>query len=478
MHDIEKMITDEKYNLELKEKVNFKDPKSYLKTVSSFANGNDNGYIIFGIEDETKKIVGIDDVKKSYEEIAERIKTRIDPSIVPIIDIVKVKDKNIIIVKVIPGQNTPYYYVNKGTRIAYIRKGDQDCEANSIELNELILRGKNIGWDEQVTDNNYEDFTFKHLKEYFKEIKGYDIDKNSLQSFDLIKDDKLTNAALLYSDQNPVVGSFVACVRWNGLEKISAKDDIEYYGSILDQIDNAMEFVKKHMSNGWVKEGNLARRTIPEYDLNSIREALINAEGHRQYLMRGTNIELDFYDDRIEIVSFGGLDYGRTIEEVLNIPASKRRNPLVCDIFSRLDFMERRGSGIRKMMEAYENDEKKPKFEVKYDAFVVTFYSRLYKNAGVNEENAGVNEENAGVNEENAGVNEINILEEKYHKLNRTKIEILKLIIKDNKITQEEISKRLRKTESTIYRNIKDLKRLNIIERIGSDKKGYWKIKL
>ena len=75
-------------------------------------------------------------------------------------------------------------------------------------------------------------------------------------------------------------------------------------------------------------------------------------------------------------------------------------------------------------------------------------------------------------------MNEINILEEKYHKLNRTKIEILKLIIKDNKITQEEISKRLRKTESTIYRNIKDLKRLNIIERIGSDKKGYWKIKL
>ena len=424
-------------------------------------------------------------MKKSYEEIAERIKTRIAPSIVPTIDIVKVKDKNIIIVKVIPGQNTPYYYVNKGTRIAYIRKGDQDCEANSIELNELILRGKNIGWDEQVTDNNYEDFTFKHLKEYFKEIKGYDIDKNSLQSFDLIKDDKLTNAALLYSDQNPVVGSFVACVRWNGLEKISAKDDIEYYGSILDQIDNAMEFVKKHMSNGWVKEGNLARRTIPEYDLNSIREALINAEGHRQYLMRGTNIELDLYDDRIEIVSFGGLDYGRTIEEVLNIPASKRRNPLVCDIFSRLDFMERRGSGIRKMMEAYENDEKKPKFEVKYDAFVVTFYSRLYKNAGVNEENEYEKEKNEYEKEKNEYENEENEYEkvlkeiyDKYPDLKNTTIQILQEIIKNKNITQEEFSKKFNKSKSTFYRGIRILRELGIIERIGSDKKGYWKIKL
>ena len=485
MHNIEKMITDEKYNLELKEQVNFKEPKNYLKAVSSFANGNDNGYIIFGIEDETKKIVGVKDVKKSYEEIAERIKTRIDPSIVPVMDIVNIEGKDIIIVKVIPGQNTPYYYVNKGTRTAYIRKGDQDCETNSIELNELILRGKNIGWDEQLTDNNYKDFTFNSLKKYFKEIKGFEIDKNSLESFELIKDDKLTNAALLYSDQNPVVGSFIACVRWNGLEKISAKDDIEYYGSILNQIDNAMEFVKKHMSNGWVKEGELARKTIPEYDLNSIREALINAEAHRQYLMRGTNIEVDFYDDRIEIVSFGGLDYGRTIEEVLNIPASKRRNPLICDIFSRLDFMERRGSGIRKMQEAYENDEKKPKFEIIYDAFVVTFYSRLYKNAGIKEENVGINEKNAGIkeenvgiNEKNAGVNEIKKIKEKYPKLNKTKIKILEIIIEDDKITQEEIAKKLRKTETTIYRNIKELRKLNIIQRKGSRKIGYWKINL
>jgi len=478
MNYIEKIITDEKYNLELKEQVNFEEPKKYLKAVSSFANGYDIGYIIFGVEDGTRKIVGVKDIKKSYEEISNRIKTRIDPSITPTIDIIDIEGKKLIVVKVIPGQNTPYYYANKGTRIAYIRKGDQDCEANSIELNELILRGKNIGWDEQITDNYYKDFTFESMKKYFKDIKGYNIDKNSLISFNLLKEDRLTNAALLYSDQNPVVGSFIACTRWNGLKKISAKDDIEYYGSILSQIDNAMEFIKKHMSNGWVKEGKLARREIPEYDLDSLREALINSEAHRLYLMRGTNIEVGFYDDRIEIVSCGGLGYGKTIEEFLKRPTSERRNQLVCDIFSRLDFMERRGSGIEKMLDAYENDEKKPKFEVFNEVFVVTFYSRLYRKVDVKEEKVDVKEEKVDVKEEKVDVNLIDNIKERYPQLRKTNIHILELIVENNNITQEEISNKLNKSKNSIYRNIKKLKELDIIERIGADKNGYWKIKI
>ena len=232
------------------------------------------------------------------------------------------------------------------------------------------------------------------------------------------------------------------------------------------------------MSNGWVKEGKLARREIPEYDLDSIREALINAEAHRQYLMRGTNIELDFYDDRLQIISVGRLDYGRTIDEVLKLQTSERKNPLVCDIFSRLDFMERRGSGIKKMLDAYKNDEKKPKFEIVDDIFAVTFYSRLYRNIIKNEHvNEHVNEENEHVNE-HVNVNLIKKIKEKYPKLNKTSIEILELIIRNKKVTQEEFSNELNKSRSTFYRNIENLKNLNIIERVGSDKNGYWKIKL
>ena len=467
MNDIEKIITDEKYNIELKEQVNFEEPKKYLKAISSFANGYDIGYVIFGVEDKTKNIVGVKDVKKSYEEVSNRIKTRIDPSIIPTIDIVDIGGKKVIVVKVIPGQHTPYYYVHKGTRTAYIRKGDQDCETNSIELNELILRGKNIGWDELVTDNLYKDFTFEKLKKYFEDIKDYKIEKEDLESFGLLNGEKLTNAALLYSDQNPVVGSFVSCTRWDGLDKLSAKDDIEFYGSILEQIDNAMEFIKKHMSNGWVKEGRkLARRTIPEYDLDAMREAIINAEAHRSYLMRGTNVELAFYDDRIEIVSCGAIGNGKTLEELLKRPTSQRRNQLVCDIFSRLDFMERRGSGIKKILLAYENDEKKPKFEILGDVFIVTFYSRLYRNVERNDDNVDKNVER----------NVERKIKEKYPELSNISINILNLLEKNKYLKQNEIAEKLNKAPNTIYRNIKVLKGMGIIERVGSTKKGYWRI--
>lgn len=274
--EIEKIIEEEKYNVELKREVNFDEPKSYLKAVSSFSNGYDVGYIIFGVEDATKKIIGINNVKKSYEEISNRIKSRIEPSITPVIDIINVKNKNIILVKVIPGNSTPYYYINKGTRIPYIRKGDQDVEANSLEINELILRGRNIGWDEQFIDDNIDEFSFNTLKEYFKNEKNEKIGKRDLISFGLIKNDKLTNAAVLFSDQNINRSSFISCTRWNGTEKIIAKDDTEYNGSILNQIQNAIDFIKKHISTGWQRNGELAREIVHEYDLSALREAIIN----------------------------------------------------------------------------------------------------------------------------------------------------------------------------------------------------------
>lgn len=225
------------------------------------------------------------------------------------------------------------------------------------------------------------------------------------------------------------------------------------------------------MSNGWVKEGGkLARRTIPEYDLDAMREALINAEAHRSYLMRGTNVELAFYDDRIEIVSCGKIGNGKTLEELLKRPTSQRRNQLVCDIFSRLDFMERRGSGIKKIFQAYENDEKKPKFEIIGDVFIVTFYSRLYREVEKNDYNVDVNVD------KNVGINVEIKIKEKYPELSNTSIDIIKLVENNNYITQPEIAKELDKATNTVYRNIKVLKDMGILERVGSSKKGYWRI--
>lgn len=143
--------------------------------------------------------------------------------------------------------------------------------------------------------------------------------------------------------------------------------------------------------------------------------------------------------------------------------------------------MERRGSGIAKILEAYKNDEKKPKFEIFNEIFVVTFYSRLYKriykNAGLNDKNVGLNDKNAGLNDENAGLKILEKIKEKHLNLRKNDIDIICLIIENDNITQKQIAEKLGKTDNVIYKNIKKLKEQNILERIGSKKCGYWKIK-
>ena len=132
------------------------------------------------------------------------------------------------------------------------------------------------------------------------------------------------------------------------------------------------------------------------------------------------------------------------MEELLKNPKSSRRNQLICYVFSRLNYMERRGSGIEKIMEAYKNDKLKPKFEGNQHTFILTFYSRLYQNVPV--------------------------------KLNKTEKLILKLIEEKNEITHKEIAEILEITEKTAKRNTQNLREKGWLERIGPDKTGYWKI--
>lgn len=143
MDIIKKILGDGKYEVELKEKFKYNNQKNYLKTVSSFANGNCTGYIIFGIKPISKEIIGINNVKKTYEAIFDKINTEIQPRLVPVVEIINIEGKNVISLKIVPGQNKPYYYINSENAVAYIRKDGIDVEANELELSKLILKRKN-----------------------------------------------------------------------------------------------------------------------------------------------------------------------------------------------------------------------------------------------------------------------------------------------------------------------------------------------
>ena len=144
------------------------------------------------------------------------------------------------------------------------------------------------------------------------------------------------------------------CTRWNGLEKGSiyddAIDDKEFEGNLVYLLQNAADFIR---TNSKVRFAKAATERIdkPDYAERTITEALVNALIHRDYLIIGSEVHVDMFDDWLEITSPGGMFGGINVQdqEINNIK-SERRNPIIADLFHRMRYMERRGSGLRKIV--------------------------------------------------------------------------------------------------------------------------------
>ena len=377
------LLISECSDYELKKDIEVEKPRSWLKTISGFANTL-GGTLIFGVEDN-KRINGIEEISKSIEIITEKIKTRIKP--LPEVEIYPFSEenKNLIAVKVTKGKSGPYYYSYEKTKEAYIRLGDETILAPSHILNELVLKGMNRTYDSIISIHKKRDFSFSYFEAtYFERThtKFKELDYISMKLME--KDGVLTNTGLLLSDQNIIYQSRVFCTHWDGKTKTSlnseAIDDKEISGSIVHQLVASLEFIKNNMKKKWHKSG-VYRVDKPDYDLDAIREAIVNALIHRDYSRVGCEVTIDLYQDRLEITSPGGMISGEKLE--LNTHSSipsERRNPFLADIFSRMGFMERRGSGLNKIIDKTNALFKDEKVHVEYFS-TNNFFRVIIKNA-------------------------------------------------------------------------------------------------
>ena len=351
-------------------KVELRKPKSWCKSISAFANTL-GGALIFGISDENE-IIGLDNPVKDAEKISEIIKTKLNPIPEFKMSFRKVEDNILIILEVFKGDETPYYYYNDGSLEAYIRIGNESVKASPTELQRLVLRGRNKSYDSHKSMYKIRDYSFSKLRERYKKWTGYSFDEKNLISFGLADEEGyLTIAGSLIVDDSPVHHSRLFCTRWNGLNKSSgvldALDEAEYEGSVISLIENGEAFIKRNAKMMWRKTAN-SREEMPDYVERSYHEALVNAIAHRDYLIYGSEVHIDIYDDRMEIYSPGGMPDGSIIQDrdPLTVP-STRRNPVLADIFNRLGYMERKGSGFAKIIDNYAfqinyKEDKKPYF--------------------------------------------------------------------------------------------------------------------
>ena len=432
-----------------------KRPKSWLKSVSAFANGQ-GGSLFFGIDDNGG-IIGLDDVSHVSQVISTRIRDLMDP--LPDVELIpiEVEGKKILQVKVSSGHYTPYYYIGEGQRMAFIRVGDESLPATAEQMVRLVLKGSNKTYDSLLTDYKEEDNTFIILANTFKTRTNQEWNKKFLLSFGLITNTGvLTNAGALFADDCPLWQSRLYCTRWDGNDKSDAINDAEFTGNILLLLREAMNFVKSNTKKGWEKLPD-GRKNKPEYAERAVLEAMVNHFIHRDYTVMGGEVHLDIYDDRLTVTSPGGMYNGSLIQDLdIAEVSSERRNPILANVIAQLDYMEKRGSGLTricnetKALDGYK-DELKPVFK----STPTQFQTIIYATSGAS--NVG---ENVGE------MSEREITDRQQH--------ILNLIKEYPTITAKQMSERLSVTQRTIERDIAILKKKNRLKRNGNDYDGEW----
>jgi ATP-dependent DNA helicase RecG len=438
-----------------------KRPKSWLKSVSAFANGL-GGSLFFGVDDKGV-IRGLDDLPHVCESISAKIRDYMDP--LPEVETIphKVDQLNVLQLKVHAGNYTPYYYVGDGQRVAFVRIGDESVPATAEQMIRLVLKGSNKTFDSILTDYKAEDYSFTILANAFKDRTKQEWNRKFLLSFGLVAGTgHLTNAGALFADDCPLWQSRLYCTRWDGKEKSDAINDAEFTGNILLLLREAMNFVRSNTKRGWEKLPN-GRKNKPEYAERAVLETMVNHIIHRDYTVMGSEVHLDIYDDRLTVTSPGGMYNGMLIQDLdIADVSSERRNPILANVMAQLDYMEKRGSGLTricketKALEGY-RDELKPVFKSTPTQFQTTLF-------------ASIEMTNVG---NNVGNDVGNSLDSNLTGRQRV---ILDLIKESPTITGRQMSETLSVSQRTIERDLSYLQDNGILKHEGKVNDGAWVI--
>lgn len=462
-----------------KEKLEAGKPKSWLKSVSAFANGN-GGTLIFGISDDDR-IVGLADAESDSEVISEYVKTKLDPVPDIHLEFKNLDGKRLILLHVNTGTETPYYYIGDKQRIAYIRIGNESVVTDRLQLKALVLKGSGRTYDALPSPYKFTDMAFTQLRSACYKRLHRSFDDSEFTSWGIIDENgTLTNAGALLADDSPIRQSRIFCTRWNGLTMTSglgeALDDAELEGSVIGQLQDAVAFIRNNSHKRWWKESD-HREELPDYPERAVTEVICNAIIHRDYQELGSEIHIDIYDDRMEVYSPGGMIDGRLIQQLnpLSVP-SKRRNPLLADFFSRLDLMERRGSGMKKILGEYARFESlkeyhTPEFTSNASEFHVTLWNLNYGTDVVKD----VANDTADVTKRfvKGFVKEPTQFTKEFVKAQRR---IYKLISTNPQINITAIAANLGVSTRQVQKYLRRLTELQLIAREGGRKNGIWKI--
>ena len=446
--DLDVILSEgENYTIEFKESPD----KTIASEACAFANAS-GGRIFIGVNDKGE-ITGTDISNAARSRVQDTI-NQIEPKLSVDISI----HDNIILITVPEGSNKPY----SCSRGFYLRSGpnSQKLERNSI-IEFLQSEGKVIY--DSIVNEKYpitDNFSEAEYKRYLVKAKISDVLPSesvlkNLSCAETASNNVLsyTNAGILFFRNNSQNVYFdythVICALYKGLDKFDIIDAKNLDGGIIENIDNAIVFLKRNLRVRYEIK-TVQRKNILELPEDALREAVTNAVCHRDYFEKGARVMVEIYDDRVEITNPGGAPKGITKENFGT--TSVTRNPIIASLLHRADYIERMGTGIKRMTNAMETAGlESPIFQTEGYFFKVIFKRDL------------LHHDKDVVN----GVKDV---------VKENQEKVLELIGADKKITIPQMAHQLNISERQVQRVLKNLSDNGMILRNGGRKNGYWQI--
>jgi len=308
-----------------------------LKAVCAFLN-HKGGKVYFGVADNGK-VIGLQVSDRSLRKVSQHIHFRIKPEIAPEVRQVE----SVIEVKIKEGNNKPYFL----NGIAYLRVGTENQIIPPDDLKQLIIEQKKTKWDEEICEGAcLDDIEKSKVKWYLKQrdstrniSKDIKISVNQLmRNIKALDKSKPTNAGILFFGKSPqkfFPNAYLRVVRFKGTKVIHPTlDTVNCVGSICEMINTAEDFIRKNIRLlGTRTNKSFQREDKFEYPIKGLREGIINALIHRDYLETG-DVRIFIFDDRIEIINPGHFPKGVTPRN----PKHKPVNEVICNLVYDVGF--------------------------------------------------------------------------------------------------------------------------------------------
>ena len=450
------MKMPESQNIEWKSK--WKD--EYLEWICGYANAQ-GGKIYIGCDDDGK-VVGLPNARKLLEDVPNKIRDAMG-----IIVGVNLLEKDGLEYIEIDVPSYPIGISCKG--VYYYRSGSTRQVLTGPALEAFLMRKRGATWDNlplpafsiaDVDDRVVSKFKSLAVKKGRMETSLLEEPKEILlDKLHLKNGDYLTNAAMLLFSNDPEryqTGAYIKIGYFENDAELLYQDEI--HGSILEQVDKALDIIYlKYMRAKIRYEGaqRIERYFVPEA---ALREALLNAICHKQY-QSGIPIQISVYEDRLYVANVGSLPEDWTLENLMQKHASKPYNPNIAHVFYLAGFIESWGRGVEKICQALKADNLPlPEYTIHPGDIMIKFTAPEDRIVRLNKQFTD------------------NLSDNLSDKLTDKEQKTLELLLEDPGYTASQLAQKLLVSRVSATKYLKALKEKGIIERIGSDRSGHWKI--